>query len=289
VTYYVRAPFVLMPEGAARIFATVDGTLTTSLKAGERVASGAVVAQLGNADIQLDLTRLEGEHRLQQLRVEHLERLRGVDTESSDGLPTARAALAATERRLADARREAQRLSLVAPHDGVLMPAPNIDAELAESGRLPSWSGSVLDIPNRGAWVKAGTLVCLVGDPGRLSAVLLVDDTDVKRVRAGQTVRLRIDEIPGQVIEGQVVDVARHQASNTDSAAAGQADLGQLWNGVVSPGEEDNALYQVRVEFERPAYALLVGGRGTGKIAAERITLARRVLRYLAHTFRLPM
>jgi hypothetical protein len=144
-------------------------------------------------------------------------------------------------------------------------------------------------MPSRGAWVKAGTLVCLVGDPEQLAAVLLVDDTDVKRIQPGQAVRLRMEQLPSTVINGQVVEVARHEASSTDSAAAGQAGLGQLWNGVVPPGEENDALYQVRVNFESPVHTLVVGGRGVAKIAAERITLARRIVRYLAQTFRLPM
>jgi hypothetical protein len=37
-----------------------------------------------------------------------------------------------------------------------------------------------------------------------------------------------------------------------------------------------------------PEVPLTIGGRGQAKIAAERITLARWILRYLAQTFRLP-
>jgi putative peptide zinc metalloprotease protein len=288
VNYYVPAPLVLMPADAARVYATVDGTLASALPAGQRVARGATIARLESGDVTLELARLDGEHRLQQMRVEHLERLRGVDPESNDQLPTARAARAESERRLADGRREAERLTLIAPVDGVVIPASRIDAEQATDGRLPTWSGSVLDQGNRGAQVKAGTLICLVGDPQRLTAVLLVDDADVKRLQPGQAVRMRIDQLPGQVVDGRIVEVARHESGGADSTAAGQSDLAELWQGVVPAGEA-GALYQARVAFDLPSQPLVIGGRGEAKVAAERITLARRIWRYLAHTFRLPM
>jgi hypothetical protein len=37
-----------------------------------------------------------------------------------------------------------------------------------------------------------------------------------------------------------------------------------------------------------PPQDLAIGGRGQAKIAAERITLARWIMRYLGQTFRLP-
>jgi hypothetical protein len=43
------------------------------------------------------------------------------------------------------------------------------------------------------------------------------------------------------------------------------------------------------VRFDAMASALVIGGRGDAKVVAERITLARRILRYVAQTFRLPM
>lgn len=287
VNYYVPAPLVLMPEDAARVYATVDGTLREALPAGRLVTRGDSIARLDNADVQLELARLEGEHRLQELRVQHFERLRGLDPEANDKLPTARAARDDVQRRLEDSRREAERLKLIAPSKGVVIPAPRIAVDHGNNGRLPTWSGAVLEEPNRGAQIKAGTLFCLVGDPRRLTAVLLVNDADVKRLQPGQAVRMRFDQLPGRVIEGRVVDVAGHDARGADSISAGQADLGALWSGIVPPGA-NATLYQARVEFDPPEQPLVIGGRGEAKVAAERVTLARWIMRHFAQTFRLP-
>ena len=292
VNYYVKAPVVLMPADAARISATIDGTLTKTLPAGRHVKRGETIGVLTNASTQFELEKLEGEQRLRQLRVDHLERLRGLDRQANDDLPTARAALNDSERRLGELRSDARRLTLIAPVDGVVIPAPRSPSPNPSSkrggGRLASWSGSMLDESNGGAYVEPGTLVCLVGDPTQLTAVILVNDTDVKRLQPGQKARLRLEQLPGQVIEGEVIDVARHDVQQADNAVAGRANLESLYAGAVPP-EQAGALYQARVKFDTRPETLVIGGRGEAKVAAERITLARLILRYFAQTFRLPM
>lgn len=308
VDYHVRAPLVLMPEDAARVYSTVGGTLAKMLPAGSKVARGDVIGQLQSTEIELEIARLEGEFKLRQLHVDHLEKLRGVDREANDQLPTARTALADSQRRLAERRKEAKRLTLVAPADGVVIPAPRRDLmDGVHPTRLPTWNGSLLDRNTLGAHVEPGTLVCLVGDPQRLTAVLLVDDSDVKRVAPGQKTRMRIDELPGEVIDGEVVEIARHELDATDRSEHAREDLKPLLAGLVAPGRE-RALYEVTVKFaeERGARneerdsarnsildprssSLIIGGRGDAKVTAERITVGRRLYRYLAQTFRLPL
>ena len=192
----------------------------------------------------------------------------------------------------------------MAPIDGVVIPAPRrLSANPSPSwggtkrgARLPTWNGSLLDPNTLGAHVEPGTLVCLVGDPHKLTAVLLVDDTDIKRLEPGQKTRLRIDELPGQVIEGEVVEVARHELDDIENMKMRQADLSPLLAGLVAPGRS-GALYEARVRFSleprgesrEAELPLIIGGRGDAKVTAERITIGRRIYRYLAQTFRLPM
>ncbi|HEX5471395.1 MAG TPA: site-2 protease family protein, partial [Lacipirellulaceae bacterium] len=153
VDYQVRAPLVLMPDDASRIYAAVGGTLTDILPAGSTVKRGEVIGNLQDTDSAVEIARLEGEVKLRQLHVEHLERLRGIDPKANDELPTARSALTDSQRRLAERRDEASRLTLVAPVDGVVMPAPRVPSPSllpervgGKSGaRLPVWSGSLLD------------------------------------------------------------------------------------------------------------------------------------------------
>jgi multidrug resistance efflux pump len=294
IDYNVRAPLVLMPADASRLYATAGGTLTKMLPAGSKVHRGDVIGQLQDTKAEVEIARLEGELKLRQLHLDHLQRLRLVDQESNDQLPTAQTALADSQRRLDERREEAKRLTLVAPIDGVVIPAPRKKENHQAASRLPAWSGSLLDPNTIGAHVEPGTLVCLVGDPRKLTAVLLVDDTDIKRLEPGQKTRLRIDELPGQVVDGEVVEVARHELDDIENLKMRQADLSPLLVGLVAPGRS-GALYEARVRFELPeriqseATPLIIGGRGDGKVTAERITVGKRLYRYLAQTFRLPM
>jgi putative peptide zinc metalloprotease protein len=288
VTYYVDAPLVLMPEDAARVYATIDGTLEHMLPRGQQVERGQVIGQLANLKVTLELARAEGEYKLGQLRVEHLERLRGVDPTANDELPTSRAVMADAKRRLNDWRREASRLTLTSPVDGTILLPPRVRDAADPAVRLARWGGSLLDSNNVGAMIEPGTLVCLVGDPSKHTAVLLVDDVDIKRLCPGQHVKMRIEQLPGRVIQGEVVDVARHEARALESAAAGQADLAQLYINIL-PADRRSPIYQARVQFDVPDQPLVIGGRGQAKIAVERITFARSIVRLLGQTFRLPM
>ncbi len=287
VNYYVHAPLVLLPTNATRVYATVDGTLRSALLPGVQVAADETIATLANPDVEIELARLTGEHELARLRLDSLQKLRGQDAEAGPKIPAARATLADLTAQLADRRRDADRLTLTAPTSGIVIAAPNTEARKTQGGRLNTWSGNLLDEKNRGALVEPGTLVCLVGDPNDLSAVLLVDDTDVARLTPGQRVRLILEQAPGQLLVGEVLDVARHDVASSDSTMTARADLASLFTGLAPPGRADTH-YQVRVKLDQPGHALAIGGRGEAKVAAERITLARWLARYFAQTFRLP-
>ncbi len=292
VNYYVAAPLVLMPEDAERVYAKIGGTLDSILPAGSQVRRGDVIGRLASVDLEVELAQLEGERRLRALRVEHLERLRGVDREANDQLPTARAALADSERRLAERRKEAAQLILAAPLDGTVIPAPRKEEKVggAHPTRLATWTGSLLESKARGAHVEPGTLACLVGDPSKLTAVLLVDAGDVKFLQPGQRARLRIEQLPGRVCEGEVIEVSRRRVEDADRAAMNGADLTPLFAGLIAPGREGGH-YEVRVRFDAAtaAPALVIGGRGEAKVATERVTLARRLWRSMVQTFRVPI
>jgi putative peptide zinc metalloprotease protein len=298
IDYHVRAPLAIMPEDAGRVYATAGGTLVKMLPAGTKVHRGDVIGQLQDTGTEIEIARLEGELKLRRLHVDHLERLRGIDHEANDQLPAARTAAADSQRRLDERRNEAKRLTLTAPADGVVISAPRREAKEGDRAetRLPEWSGSLLDPNTVGAHVEPGTLVCLIGDPRKQAAVLLVDDTDIKRLEPRQKTRLRIDELPGRVIDGEVIEVARHKLDDIENLKMRQADLSPLLAGLMAPGKT-GALYEVRVRFSQASrdksqeseLPLVIGGRGDAKITAERITIGRQIYRYLAQTFRLPL
>ena len=111
-----------------------------------------------------------------------------------------------------------KQLTLVAPADGVIIAAPRTALSTTSGDRLPTWSGSLLEATTAGAYVEPGTLVCMIGDPQRLSAVLLVNDTDVKRLQPGQTAKLQIEQLPDGVTR-RAAGKRRHRTESLEIAA----------------------------------------------------------------------
>ena len=199
VNYYVRAPLVLLPTDAARVYATVDGTLRSALPAGKQVAANEPIAELENAEVEIELARLTGEHELARLRLENLEKLRGVDSEAGPKIPAARATLAdltdttrrpPPRRRPAHARRPRRRHRH--PRTG------DRHAEHADDGRLPTWSGQ---------FARTSTITAHSSNPARSSASSAIRSISppccwsttptFRASSAGQTVRLVLEQTPG--------------------------------------------------------------------------------------------
>src|SRR5207237_10438606 len=72
------------------------------------------------------------------------------------------------------------KLRLVAPQAGTVLPPPLLERQGDESVHLPTWSGSPLDPENIGAQLKTGTKFCQIGDPRSMEARLVIDQRDVE-------------------------------------------------------------------------------------------------------------
>jgi len=281
----VTAPVVLEYASAERVYVTVAGTLTDAIAIGTHVQPGQQLARLENPAVSLELARLESERNAQQLRVANLNARRLQGGTAGAELPAAQAAHADLERRLTQAKRDAERLTLVAPLDGVVLPAPNVPREPAEPHALPRWTGTPLDSENLGAMLSTGTLVCLVGEPDKFEAVLHIDQRDVELVQAGQRVSIRLDHLPDSVLEGTLVEIARLDLDvmPRELAAAGDLPAREKRDGTARPID---TWYQARVKFDDKPEHLIARMHGRAKIAVAPQSAGDRLMRWLKQTFR---
>src|SRR5690606_36508140 len=100
-------------------------------------------------------------------------------------LPATIEAIEAAASRLESRRRDLADLQIKAPRRGTLLPPP-IKPFLETQDELPTWSNTPLDIQNRGCFLEAGTLLCLIGDPSRIEAALFVEEGEVGFLKPGQ-------------------------------------------------------------------------------------------------------
>ena len=279
----VSAPLVLEYRDAQRVYVTVPGQLEECVSVGEQVTSQQPLAHLKNRDIQLELQQLTSERDRQRLFLEHLQSQRLQGTDDGSRIPAATEALADLDKRLAQLKTDAARLTLVAPTDGTVLPPPAVSHE-TRSDKLPNWSGTPLDPRNLGSYLETGTLLCLVGDPSRFEAMLNVAQNDVELVEPGQPVRMMFDHLPGQVFTGQVSEVAKLDLDVMPRALAAAGDVPSESdpNGVQRPLD---TWYQARVRFDEGPELALARVHGRAKISVAPRSLGAQFLRWLKQTF----
>lgn len=280
----VKAPVVIEPRDASRIYATVPGLLQDAPAAGTMVQAGEPIVHLENFEQRRNLARLEAEHQQQTMRVVELETLRGEDSARAAAIPTARQSLADLDARLGEARRLIGRLTLRAPHDGVVLPPPNRRARTS-SRELTGWSGTPLDAENGGALIETGTMLCLVAKPGDLEAVAVIDQADAPLVQPGRRVNIAVSQWRNGIVAGTVEQVAQIDADELPPHLAAIGDVPQQRD-VGGTNRTLRPSYQVRIRLNDPPASLLPGAVGRVLIVAPPQPLATRVMRWLSHTFR---
>jgi HlyD family secretion protein len=208
VTASLPASGVLEPIQTAVISQPVAGRLVqVSVKPGERVSRGQILARFDPLGLQAEFVRAEA--RVVAAEVANLEaevKLVRLDRRIERGAETpqqaddqadleqvlmARAASAAAELAAREAayrlasRRLAARV-VRAPADGVLL-----TREVAEGQMVP----------------EGGTLFRLTPDPTRLQITTSVPEAKLAQVKVGQEVRFSVPAFPGIVLTGRVAEV----------------------------------------------------------------------------------
>lgn len=85
----------------------------------------------------------------------------------------------------------------------------SLRAELADKTVVAPCAGTVTSVPvKEGEYVGQGGVVAVLADPGRLQAVVKVDEVDVTKVRVGQEAVVTADAFPGEQFRGEVSEVA---------------------------------------------------------------------------------
>jgi len=128
-----------------------------------------------------------------------------------------------------------------------------------------------------------------VGDPDRLEAVLVVDQADDALVKKGQEVKMKLDELPFDVLTGKI-DEKSHSPIKATSRRMSNKAGGEVATTTDASGTERpmSTSYQARVPLDDAEGLLRMGLRGHAKIYMDYQgwqTIAGRLWRYLTRTF----
>jgi len=289
--HHVVCSLELQPYNAAQVYVDVPGFLDEVLvNEGDYVEAGQELARLRNIDVHLAVRRIEGDQRRQQARLEMLRRDRHRDDqtgqEAAEAIPAAVKTLSSLSSQLEQKRLETERLRLVAPRAGYVMLPPLKRTQGGRPGELASWSGTPFDVRNRGTYLHASERLCQIGDPQRLEAILVIDQTDIEFIAKDQPVEVQLDALSGESFESKVENIARVELEASPSRLSSKAG-GELTTMTDESGQERlmSTSYQARVLLENSEGILHMGLRGQAKIRTEPRTLAARLYRSLRQTF----
>ncbi len=187
--------------------------------------------------------------------------------------------------------RDQERLRLVAPMAGTVLPPPAIPRHEDIDEKLPNWSGTPLEPENVGAYLEAGTLFCQVGDPKRLEAVLIVDQTDRSIIHDGQSVDIKLEGFPSTTIHGTIAEIAESELKVTPKRLLTRygGEVPSKTDPQTGIEKPQSTSYQARVPIDDTAGVITLGVRGQARVYTTWLPLGTRLWRLVAHTFNFKM
>ena len=159
-----------------------------------------------NIDVDIAIAELTGQRNVFTAQLEGLHRVSFDDRRASSQIDPLTEALAGTKEQLAQREGDREKLRLVAPRAGTVLPPPIVEKRGDDDTHLPTWYGSPFDPENIGARLMTGTKLCQIGDPKSLEARLVIDQGDVEFVVPGQKVEIMLDQTADYVYTNCVIE-----------------------------------------------------------------------------------
>jgi putative peptide zinc metalloprotease protein len=287
--FSVKCAFEVQPRGGQQVFTMIPGQIKqVNYRPGERVQPGDVLVKLENAELELELMELKGRCDEAEQAVRNLkEKQRYGDPSAVDQLDMAKEIAGSARKQFDEKQKEFERLTIVAPAAGTIIPPPARSDKIAGAqGRLPGWSGTPLDPHNTGAMIVPTELLCQIGDPANMEAVLIVDQSYIDLVREDQPVRLLLESSTGRALNSKIAEIAATEMKVASRGLSAQGG-GRLETVTDSAGmvRPLSTSYQARAPLSDAPGTLLAGLQGQALIYTGWQPVWQRVYRYCAKTF----
>jgi putative peptide zinc metalloprotease protein len=150
----VKCSFEVQPRNARPVYAAVPGRLQElKVRPGDKVQEGQVLATLSNDDLEHDYQIALGAVDNARAELESLQLQKFKNPSISLRIEEAQKGLESAEKSLAEKAKDRERLTLVAPAAGTIIPpTPRREKPGMDGAVLPKWNGTPFDERNRDAW-----------------------------------------------------------------------------------------------------------------------------------------
>jgi putative peptide zinc metalloprotease protein len=279
--YSIDAPFTLTPGTSSPVYVATEGRLKDSIPYGADIQPGQVIALLQNTELALSIVQLEGDLKLQEARLAHLESSRTASTKSAMAIPATRQAAQNIRERLLTTNRKVSRLNLLSPLAGDLLPPRSRKQSEHSAFEQHSWEGRPLDKHNRSAWMEEQTLLGWVGTRQNLRATVYIAQQDIEYVQAESVVNLEFHSQPASPVAGVVATLSSQPETHAPPELTASGKLAASVTGKLS---DTRYLAHVKLNAtSEPVPPLYSTGFAT--IRCQPKSIASRCWRLLTHTF----
>ncbi len=259
---------------------------------GDRVQKDETIVQLDNIDLQMQLLESNNEYEMALERMRVLKDQQFIDPQAKAQLDTQAEIVLSKLAQLNNIRDRIKMLTVTAKEAGVIIPPPSkpVPKQVEAEEQLPTWSGNPFDAKNRSAFFSESDLLCLVGDPANMEAVLVVDQHDIDLVHEGDEADIKIDSARLDTFSGKIEKISEMEMDVAPESLGVQAG-GKLDTEMDSSGRlrPISTSYQARVPLENIDIPLRSGYRGQAKIYVGWKSVGWRIARFLTRTFRIEM
>ena len=282
--WYIEAPFTIEPEHAVNLYNQVPGFIESQpVSTGAAVRKGDPVLVLVNPDLDA---------RLQQAHVQYDAARAELESYQRTGRPeeavAAQERLDSAQKQLDLLAGQKSRLVITSPVSGTIVAPPRHPTLSIEQQRerLAGWSGTPLTERNRGSYLEPQTHIGLIAPSDKLQAVLVMDQTERQELKLDLKVRLKLEGLPTQVLEGRITEVS-HRHLEFAPPGLSIRSQGPLVTVADDQGREKltSVSYQAIVPLDSDPRLLRSGMRGTARVFLSDRSLGEWLWRFIQTTF----
>ena len=253
---------------------------------GQSVKSGEVLAVLENPILRMELVQSEGRYRELEQELKTLETMQNYRSVAALQIGQVEQSIAVARELFQNKQYEMESQTICAPIEGIVISPPWKPYLPLPNDELPQWSGTPLESMNIGTTLESGTVICSIGNPKLLEAILIVDQSRIQFLRQNQRIELKLHEFPDRTYVGEVDEIEQQSVSVLPIQLSTRAG-GEVPTTTKDGSEEPNRVsYRVRMLLDNtPDLSLRIGMTGIGKIHVDQQTLAYRLWLLVNETF----
>ena len=275
----VTSSVIVQPSGATTVFVKSPGTLArVNVIPGEQVKENAVLFKLQNTEFEKEIGELD--IRIARLESEiELLRSQKLDSTSAVFLTSKATELHRLGFQRAERAEQIERLTILAPQDGIVLPVTFMGAE--ESNRHEN----IFEQNSLGAFLDTATAICSVGNSNGHVAIAFVDQASVELLGIGQNVEILLDEFVDIPLSGKITSISNDKLELIPGGQTRRFGREIGSNEITDSVEPFAHLFKVEISIELNDLRLIPGMHGQAKVLLERTTVFNQGYRYILRVF----